>query len=276
MAPRTGPDGLLAVAAKTKSAAVAALLVAAALLLAGCGGGDYSEKQASTTAPSAASTPAHRQGAQSAEAKGEGKKQDSTAAKAADERHSQGSASKPDSTKHGKRIALPEGEPEPGPTPAERAQATVVDISLSSPSLGAPSAEGASLLPANYTCTDTWPTLTWAGVPSGTEELILLVLAQEPINGALFYDWGVAGINPGASGIDSAKLPAGAVIGKNGLGKTGYSICPAPGKTEIHLFTLYALPESLHPAKGFDPDALRDRILEVSGNAGLMAVSAAR
>jgi phosphatidylethanolamine-binding protein (PEBP) family uncharacterized protein len=279
MAPRTGPDGLLAVFAKTRSAAFAALLVGAVLSLAGCGGGGSSSSDQATASTS--TTSSQGQGSQAgANGKADGGSQGSTDAKSpgagqlpSSNHSSEGSGS----SKHGKHVVLPKGEPEPAPTPAERAEATIADIALRSPSLAGSSEAGASL-PAQYTCkgADDWPTLKWAGIPSGTKELILIALAQEPVNGALFYDWAVAGIDPAQEGIDSAKLPPGAIVGKNSFGKAGYSICPPKGAAETFLFSLYALPESLHPAKGFDAAEMHNRVLEASGNVGLLAVVAGR
>lgn len=273
MAPRTGPDGLLAVAAKTKSAAFAALLVAAVLLLGGCGGGDSSSEQGTASTPAASS---QGQGTQGADGKAQGPG-DSAGGSASNGQRPKGSSqgSGPGSEKHGKHVVLPEGEAEPTATPAERAQATIASLTLSSPSLGAPTETGSSL-PAKYTCAgaDTWPTLRWTGVPAGTAELTLLVLAQEPVNGALSYNWAVAGIDPATQEIQSSELPPGAIIGKNSFGKTGYSICPPQGKAETYLFQLYAVPEALRPAKGFDPSAQHDRLLGAAGNVGLLAVVA--
>jgi phosphatidylethanolamine-binding protein (PEBP) family uncharacterized protein len=281
MAPRTGPDGLLAVTAKTRSAAFAALLVGAVLSLAGCGGGGSSSSSDDQATASTSTTSSQNQSAQAgAGGKGAGSSQSSSGAKSpsAGQQTSSGHSSQGGgSAKHGKHVVLPAGEREPAPTPAERAEATIADIALTSPSL-AGSTEAGSSLPAQYTCkgADTWPTLKWTGIPSGSKELILIALAQEPVNGALFYDWAVAGIDPAQEGIDSAKLPPGAIVGKNSSGKSGYSICPSKGTAETFLFSVYALPESLHPAKGFDAAEMHNRVLEASGNVGLLAVVAGR
>jgi phosphatidylethanolamine-binding protein (PEBP) family uncharacterized protein len=187
---------------------------------------------------------------------------------------SQVPASQGKSTKKGPRPVLPAGEPEPGATPAERAEATIANISLSSPALGS-AAEGAGALPAKYTCdgNDTWPELTWTGIPAGTQELALFAMNSQPVDEKLFFDWAVAGIDPSLEGIQEGKLPKGAVVGRNDFGKVGYSICPPGGKAETYIFALYALPQPLNATKGFDPFALRNEILEVSGNVGLLAVS---
>ena len=95
-------------------------------------------------------------------------------------------------------------------------------------------------------------------------------------NPELFFDWAQAGIDPALSGIESGKLPKGAVQGQNSFAKPGYEICPAPGLAETYVFALYALPEALSPAKGFDPAALRQQVQAISRNAGLLAASYGR
>jgi phosphatidylethanolamine-binding protein (PEBP) family uncharacterized protein len=176
--------------------------------------------------------------------------------------------------KHGPRIAPPKGPREPEPTPAEKAEATVADISLQSPAI--PSGEAA--LPAPYTCdgSDIWPALQWSGVPAGTKELILYAMNAQPLGGRLFFDWAVAGLDPASHGIEAAKLPSGAVVGTNSFGKRGYSICPAKGSAETYIFALFALPKALAPQKGFDPRPLREEILAVSRDVGLLTVAYGR
>jgi phosphatidylethanolamine-binding protein (PEBP) family uncharacterized protein len=149
-------------------------------------------------------------------------------------------------------------------------------MSLQSPDLPL-GPESLSLLSPPYTCDgkDTWPELKWQGVPAGTAELILFVLNLEPVNEALFFDWALAGLDPSLSEIRSGEIPKGAVIGKNSFGKTGYSICPAKSPETV-IFALYALPKALRSSKGFDPAALRKEVLDVSGNAGLLATSYTR
>jgi len=181
--------------------------------------------------------------------------------------------SKPSSAKQGAPIAAPEGPREPEPTPKQLEEATVASMELQSPVL-LPGPESVSALPAPYTCKgkDTWPPLKWSGIPAGTQELALLVLNIEPVNEALFFDWAITGLDPKLKGLESGQLPKGTIVGRNSFGKVGYSICPPSHETVI--FALYALPQSIPAAKGFDPTALRKQILGVSGNSGLLAVSA--
>jgi phosphatidylethanolamine-binding protein (PEBP) family uncharacterized protein len=60
------------------------------------------------------------------------------------------------------------------------------------------------------------------------------------------------------------------VEGTNSFGRRGYSICPEPGGAETYIFALFALPRALSPRAGFDPRPLREEILAVSGNVGLL------
>jgi phosphatidylethanolamine-binding protein (PEBP) family uncharacterized protein len=260
--------------AKTTSAGIIpALVVAAALLLGGCGGGG--EDSGTTSSTSAASSP--QATAKQAGQKHRASESGSTSAKTAQGQGGPGkeaNASKPDSAKQSAPIAAaPEGPREPEPTPKQVQEATVASMSLSSPVLS-PGPESVSALPATYTCKgkDTWPELEWSGVPAGTKELALLVLNIEPVDEALFFDWAITGLDPSLKGLASGQLPKGTIVGRNSFNKIGYSICP-PGPETI-IFALYALPQSIPAAKGFDPMALRKQILEVSGNSGLLAVSA--
>jgi phosphatidylethanolamine-binding protein (PEBP) family uncharacterized protein len=174
--------------------------------------------------------------------------------------------------KHGPHIAPPKGQREPEPTPAEKAEATVADMTLQSPAIPA------GTIPATYTCegANSWPALQWSGVPAGTKELILYVMNAQPLGGRLFFDWAVAGLDPGLQSLEAGKLPKGAVVGTNSFGERGYSICPPTGSGETYIFALFALPKALSPQKGFDPRPLREEILDVSRNVGLLTAAYAR
>ncbi|HWN10398.1 MAG TPA: YbhB/YbcL family Raf kinase inhibitor-like protein, partial [Pyrinomonadaceae bacterium] len=162
----------------------------------------------------------------------------------------------------------------PEATPQEEAEVTLADMTLRSPALTA----SGTALPTRYSCEgeDTWPPLQWGGTPAGTEELILFAMSSRPVEGKLFFNWAVAGIDPGLTEIEEGRLPQGTVSGRNGFGESGYSVCPATGEAETFIFALFALPERLGAAKGFDPGQLRREVLEVSGNVGLLAASYGR
>lgn len=250
-----------------------ALVLAAAALLAvsGCGGGSATE-----TASTSSSTTGEGGGGTGQQKPSSSKPNvpaGSTPEKGAAKAAAAAEGSTPDAGKQGVAIASPKGPRESAPTAQERAEATVVSMSLTSPALS-PGPESVSPLTANYTCDgkDTWPTLQWGGVPVGTAELVLFVLNIEPVNEALFFDWAVAGLDPSLEEIKSGTLPRGAVLGKNSFGKNGYSICPAKSPETV-IFALYALPEKLPASKGYDPAALRKEVLGLSGDVGLLATS---
>jgi len=270
MAPRRGDQRLLARPAVTAGAGAVllALAVGAALALSGCGGSSGSSTTATAEAARSASdgakAPSGARGTASPPAAGKKRQSEALPGGGGE-----------GGSKHGKRIAQPTGKREQAPTPADIAKATVADMTLQSPAL-IPSAEGPATLPATYTCDgkNTWPTLRWGGVPTGTTELILYAMSVAPVGGKLFVDWALAGLDPGLEGLESGKLPKGAITGNNSFGQRGYSICPSG--SEVYFFAAYALPESLSLSKGFDARETRKRILDVSGNVGLLAVGYAR
>jgi phosphatidylethanolamine-binding protein (PEBP) family uncharacterized protein len=278
VAQRTAAERFLRSSAKAAGAGVSLALAVAALALPGCGGSSSADpasssgstdaaqgKSASAAGPAAEKSNASGPGGDAAgRANGEqgpGQTGEGGAA-AAPRAHGHG--------KHGPHIVPPKGPPEQAPTPAEIANATVADIGLQSPAI---LASGGQLgrLASQYTCDgkDVWPAFSWSGVPAGSTELILYVMSLQPVEEKLFVDWAVAGLDPGLTGIDSGQLPKGAIVGTNGFGKRGYEICPA-GAGETYMFALYALPRSLSPPKGFDAREMRQDILDVSGDVGLL------
>lgn len=276
MAQRTGADGLIASQAKSASAGILpALAVAALLALSGCGGGSDASSQSTGAGP---------QGSAKAETGPAGSSQPKSQPSSSAGAKAQASPGSPGpsgaqsdaggTAKHGAQIKQPKGAPERAPSAAEKANSALASIALQSPDLPVTSSSE-SQLPATYTCNgkNVPPDLEWSGVPEGTSELVLFVLGLEPVNEALFFNWAVAGFDPGLEGIEAGKLPKGAIAGQNSFGKEGYSVCPPQGKPETYIFALYALPSSLSPRKGFDPTALRKEILGISGNVGLMAAS---
>jgi hypothetical protein len=254
---------------------ILALAAAALLALAGCGGGGGGSDSSSATSAPGSST--------SAEAPAGKSDSSPNSSSSSSGQHSQGAKSgqspnpsKPSSpqssgAKHGPQIKLPKGSPEPAPTAAEKKQATIANIALASPDLQSAPGTAANLSAAN-TCNggNESPSLIWQGVPPGTQELALYVVNAQPIEGKLFIDWAVTGLDPSLTSLETNRLPKGAIQGLNDFGKAGYEICP-PGGPETYVFTLYALPKRLGASEGFDPHQLREEILAQSGNAGLMA-----
>lgn len=247
-------------------------LALAALALAGCGGGS-SDSQNSTAATATAASAEDTANPAAAAEKGASGSPSGAKAKAKESNGNgdgDGTTTSGQGQKHGQRIAQPKGAPEPPPTPAEIANATVADITLESPAIVSSQGNPGSLSPT-YTCDgkDSWPALSWSGVPPDTAELALYLMNVQPVEGKLFIDWALAGIDPSLSGLEAGQLPKGAVVGQNSFGKPGYSICP-PGRGEIYMFTLYALPHRLGLRPGFDARQAREEILGISANAGLL------
>lgn len=258
--------------------AFAALLAAVGLLaVSGCGGDSATQTASAPDVSTAEGGEGQQDKGPSSSRSGAAAKpkKDTGAAKAASEDTPAGSGSGA-TAKQAPSITPPKGPREREATPKERAEATVVSMSLTSPALS-PGPESVSPLPSAHTCQgkDTWPALEWSGVPAGTAELVLFAINIEPVDEALFFDWAVAGLDPSLEGLESGRLPKGAVVGKNSFGHDGYSVCPA-SSPETVIFALYALPSALGPNTGFDPAALRKQALEVSGNAGLLATSYSR
>lgn len=276
MAQRTGAERFLASFARTASAGAALALAVAALLLCGCGGGSSDPQEGTSAANSDVATAEQggegpsSPGATSAAAKAKEKAGQAKAQSSAPGAHGGDEGSPAQGQKHGRHIAQPKGAPEPAPTPSEVAHATVADMTLESPAIVATEGNPGSL-PPTYTCDGRggWPTLHWQGVPPGTAELALFVMNVQPVNGQLFVDWALAGLDPGLEEIKAGELPGGAIPGTNGFGKTDYEICPS-GQGEIYMFALYALPRRLSPKRGFDARELRKEVLAVSGNVGLL------
>lgn len=259
------------------SARVLLALTVVALALAGCGGGSSNTSSSGTSSSGTTDSDSSSSGtAGSSDASG-GSSADAPPAKNVTGGDSAAGGEHPASgAKQGPSVPLPKGEPEPGITPEQRREATVASMTLESPSSRA-SSGGPPALPAQYTCDgkNTSPALRWQGIPEGTAELALLAMNVQPVDGELFFDWAVAGLSPELEEIDAGKLPQGAIVGRNSFGKTGYEICPEGGG-ETYMFMLLALPKRLLPAQGFDPLAFRNAALEISGNAGLLALSYVR
>jgi phosphatidylethanolamine-binding protein (PEBP) family uncharacterized protein len=158
----------------------------------------------------------------------------------------------------------------PAPKHAEERVPVTEKIAVASPVVPT---EG--VLPSQYTCDgrNVALPLRWTGIPAGTAELMLDVLDVNPVHGQLFFDWAVAGLKPGSTGITGGKLPAGAVAGTNGFGRTGYDLCPAKGAPEKYVVVLFALPHKLGVKKGFDPTALRRQALRHATYEGFLFFS---
>jgi phosphatidylethanolamine-binding protein (PEBP) family uncharacterized protein len=143
-----------------------------------------------------------------------------------------------------------------------------IAIKLSSPVFSA-----GNKIPARYTCdgADTSPPLRWGAVPPGTAELALFVLGNDgEVAGKLPIYWAVAGLPATLRGISAGRLPPGAIVGRNSLGQSRYTICPARGQGLRHYaIGLLALPRSAAATPGFDADALFKNVRHTAEYAGL-------
>jgi Raf kinase inhibitor-like YbhB/YbcL family protein len=93
------------------------------------------------------------------------------------------------------------------------------------------------------------PSLTWTGVPAGTQSLALLMYDPDAPTDSGFWHWNVFDIAPSGTGITKgagsgvATPPPGSRQAVNDYGATGYGgPCPPAGAPVHHyVFTLYAL-----------------------------------
>lgn len=134
-------------------------------------------------------------------------------------------------------------------TPKQHRLPRVEKITLTSPALNS-----ANVLAPRYTCdgTNTSPPIRWSGIPAGTSELQLDILNLTPVNGTLYFDWAIAGINPTLHEIPAGKLPPATITGTNSNGQTKYSLCPPNGKAEAYVAVLFALPHHTNPKPGYN------------------------
>jgi Raf kinase inhibitor-like YbhB/YbcL family protein len=128
------------------------------------------------------------------------------------------------------------------------------DITISSPSVMTVSS-GAfeqDVMPQRYTCDNPRtlsPPLGWAGAPSGTKSIALVVDdSSAPITPYVY--WIVFDINPATSDIQEGQLPLGARQAQNSAGQASYDP-PCPGKGgHTYRFTVYALNTVLNLPNG--------------------------
>lgn len=240
------------------------LALIAILALSGCGGDDDSGDTAATEAAAGAET------TEAENEDGDGEGQEQGAGDGKEQGQSKGDGKKGNGSE-GSNAAPPAGEREPGITPEQKRKATQASITLESPAF-----RSLASIPAKFTCDgkNVSPPLRWKGLPAGAEELVLLALNFRPVNKELFYNWAVAGLDPDLTELEEGKLPAGAIVGENSFGKRGYGLCPPnPGQLENYVFMLFAIPEALDPAPGFEPSKVREEVLAQAGNVGVLSAT---
>lgn len=128
-------------------------------------------------------------------------------------------------------------------------------------------------IPARYTCdgAGTSPPLRWRAIPHGTAELALFVLNLNSAPGGkpLIY-WAVAGLHPTLKGISAGKLPRGAIVGRNSLGQSRYTICPSKsGGLQHYIVALFAVQHSVSATPGFSANALYKTVSSTAEYKGL-------
>jgi phosphatidylethanolamine-binding protein (PEBP) family uncharacterized protein len=96
--------------------------------------------------------------------------------------------------------------------------------------------------------------VTWGALPAGTAEVALLVVHIG--NKSFAFDWALAGVKPELHGLPAGSVPAGAVVGRNSAGRSGYSVCPPMGTTVRYGIFVFALAHKTQLAAGFDPRTL--------------------
>ena len=148
------------------------------------------------------------------------------------------------------------------------------------PNVNLPLASPVKLDPisARYTCdgANVSPPISWSQIPASTAEIDLFLFNLAPVHGKLFADWAVAGLKPTLHQLSAGRLPPGAIVGRNSLGQTRYSLCPPKGPGLHYAFLLYALPKRIPVKPGFDAEKLREKALHTAESAGLLGLSYTR
>ncbi len=140
-------------------------------------------------------------------------------------------------------------------------------VTLSSPAF----ARGGKI-PVRYTCdgANESPPLKWSKLPAGTAQLFLFVLdLGGGTAGAI--RWAVGNISPSLRSLSAGSTPAGAVVGRNSLGKRSWGgICATKGKPHNIVFLLYALKQKLNLASGFEARAAQRELTGNTVGAGVL------
>lgn len=127
--------------------------------------------------------------------------------------------------------------------------------------LTSPAFAAGGRIPSAYTCSGPGAALPlrWTGVPTGTQELVLIMRDLDAPGGA-FVHWTLAGISPSITGLPAR---GGLIAGSNSAGTTGYTPpCPPPGdRTHHYVLKLSALATRSGLRPGWSADELHARVL---------------
>lgn len=125
----------------------------------------------------------------------------------------------------------------------------------------APSFSNGGTIPSKYTCDgeNMSPQLDFSGIPEGTKSLALIADDPDAPSG-VFTHWLLWNMDPKVSSIPEGSVPAGATLGKNSVGNTGYTgPCP-PSGMHHYIFKIYALDTMLDVPSSADKKILEDAI----------------
>lgn len=119
-------------------------------------------------------------------------------------------------------------------------------------------------IPRRYACDgeDVSPPLRFAGIPSGTQELAVLVEDPDAPRGT-FVHWVAWGLDPSTATLEQGATPPG--TGTNGFGRRGYGgPCPPRGAPHRYVFTVFALSRRLDLPPGASADQLRRAVADAT------------
>ncbi|HEV3071430.1 MAG TPA: YbhB/YbcL family Raf kinase inhibitor-like protein [Solirubrobacteraceae bacterium] len=143
--------------------------------------------------------------------------------------------------------------------------------------LTSPAFKNEEALPSRYTCTgaNVSMPLRWSNIPSDTRELALFMVNLADVHGKIFAYWALFGLKPTGK-LTAGRIPPGAIVGRNSLGQTHYSLCPPKGQPTRYIFVIYALPRNIPVRPGFDSVALREVAFHAAKSEGFLRTSYAR
>ncbi|HEV7161819.1 MAG TPA: hypothetical protein VGN25_01055 [Solirubrobacteraceae bacterium] len=130
---------------------------------------------------------------------------------------------------------------------------------------------------SRYTCDGANVSLpiSWRNVPADTAEIDVVIFnLGAPQGNGEKEAWAVAGLKPSLHGLPSGKLPPGAIVGRDQLDATRYSICPHIGMKTSYVVRVLTRRHRVHVKPGFDSEAFAREILNSSSeDSGLLGFS---